>query len=479
MGFNPRYIKENISQIGIKEAKTHLKRWISDSNDPQLRNEALEIYGELEQGKDYKFLEEIFLSDEDISLRLLSGKILGAHYFQNKKLIKLLEFVLYSAENINQKFFALDLLAKFNLKKSRNIIQDFMENVIIENLNGEARENLTNLPITEYNIDINNQTLELCYNLILFNYYKKVCGYNVTLRDGFIILLNCEGSNLRKISDIPGINKLYKLEYLMLKRNKISEIDALEYLTTLKFLNLAYNQIEKTKSLDYLSKLEELILTGNKIKIVENFKLPNLKKLFLDKNLISEIRDLGNSLKLEQLNLSSNNIRKMVNLANFQRLKALNLSNNDIEVISGLENLHNLIFLNLNDNKISKIEGLNHLVNLKFLNISNNNIAKLQNLENVHNLTHLEISKNKISKIEGLDNLINLQELFLDKNNITKIEGLENLNSLIILFLERNDIKSFDLKDIELLKNLNFIFLNENPLDIESKRNYEKRTRFP
>ncbi|TFG15754.1 MAG: leucine-rich repeat domain-containing protein [Promethearchaeota archaeon] len=75
--------------------------------------------------------------------------------------------------------------------------------------------------------------------------------------------------------------------------------------------------------------------------------------------------------------------------------------------------------------------------------------------------------------------MINLQELFLDKNQITKIEGLKNLKSLIILFLERNRITNFDLKDIKHLKNLNFIFLNDNPLDSESKENYEKRTRFP
>jgi len=479
MGFNPQHLRENISHIGKKEAKTHLKKWISNSNDPALRREALKLYGELEQGKDYKFLEEIFLSDEDISLRILSGQILGDNYFQHKKVINLLEFVLNSEENIYLKFLALELLFKFNLKKTHSIIHKFLEDSVKKIIKNKPKNTSSFSPILEQKSEINHYFLEICHNLILFTYYKEICGYNVTLRDGIIILLNCEGSNLTHISNIPGIEKLYKLEHLILKRNRIAKIDGLEILKELKYLNLANNQIEKIENLQHLNKLEELILTANKINKVENLSLANLKKLYIDKNLISEIGNLHGALHLEELNLSSNQIKVIKNLGKLQYLKTLNLSNNHIEKISGFNNLINLISLNLNENMISRIEGLDHLINLKVLNLSNNKILNLENLENVYNLTHLEISKNMISKIESLGCLINLQELFLDKNQITKIEGLKNLKSLIILFLERNRITNFDLKDIEHLKNLNFIFLNDNPLDSESKENYEKRTRFP
>jgi len=479
MGFNPQRLKENIAQIGKKEAKTHLKKWISNSNDPALRREALQLYGELEQGKDYKFLEEIFLSDEDISLRILSGQILGYNYFQNRKVINLLEYVLNNEENIYLKFLALELLYKFKLKKSNSIIHAFLEEMTkkIDKNRGAKNTNLSS--IFDQTSEISKKLLEICYNLILFIYYKEICGYNVTLRDGIIILLNCEGSNLTDIANILGIEKLYKLEHLILKRNRISKIDGLYILKELKYLNLTSNQIEKIENIDHLSKLEELKLTGNKISKVENLSLPSLKKLHIDKNLISKIGDLSGAPYLEELNLSSNKIKLIKNLGKLRNLKTLNLSNNLIETISGLDNLINLISLNLNRNMIYKIEGLGHLINLKVLNLSNNNISKLENLENVYSLTHLEISSNRVIKIEGLDYLINLQELFLDKNHINKIEGLKNLKSLIILFLERNDITNFDLKDIEHLKNLNFIFLNDNPLDSESKENYEKRTRFP
>ena len=479
MGFNPQYLRENITQIGVKEAKAHLKKWISNSNDLNLRREALQLYSELEQGKNYKFLEEIFLSDEDITLRLLSGQILENNYFQNKKVINLLEYVLNSGENILLKFFALELLAKFNLKKCDDIIYDYFEKMVKKIIKSE-RSDFSNFSyILEQKSIKNDQLLKLCDSLILFNHYKEDCGYNVTMKKGVIILLNCEGSNLTSISEIPGIEKLNKLEHLILKRNQISKIYGLHLLNNLKYLNLADNQIEEISNLDCLNKLEELILSGNKIRKVENLSLSNLKKLFINKNQIREIGDLSRVLDLENLNLSSNLIKTIKNLGKLNRLKTLNLSNNHIEKISGLKSLVNLISLNLNQNRISKIEGLDQLMKLKVLNLSNNNITKLENLENVYNLTHLEISKNRINKIEGLNYLINLQELFLDRNQITKIEGLKNLRSLIILFLERNKISNFELNDIEGLKNLNFIFLNENPLDAESKENYEKRTRFP
>ena len=479
MGFNPQHLRENISQFGLKEAKIHLKKWISNSNDSKLRREALQLYGELEHGEDFKFLEEIFLSDEDIALRILSGHILGHNYFQSKKVINLLDYVLNSDENIYLKFLALDLLVKFNLKESINIIHNFLDSVIKKITKNRRKEHLYLSSLLEQKSNTSNQLLDICYNLILFSHYNERCGYNVTLRDGIIILLNCEGSNLTDISDIPGIEKLYHLEHLILKRNKISRIYGLDILKKLKFLNLTDNQIEKIENIDHMSNLEELILSVNKISKLENLSLPNLKKLYIDKNLISELGNLNRASSLEELNLSSNQIKVIKNLGYLKDLKTLNLSNNHITKITGLYNLKNLIFLNLNENRISKIEGLDHLVKLKVLNLSNNNILKLENLEKLYNLTHLEISKNNISKIECLDSLVNLQELYLDKNQITKIDGINNLKSLIILFLERNIITNFNLKDIEDLKNLNFIFLNENPLDSESKENYEKRTRFP
>ena len=90
-----------------------------------------------------------------------------------------------------------------------------------------------------------------------------------------------------------------------------------------------------------------------------------------------------------------------------------------------------------------------------------------------------EINYDKIDKIKGLEALINLQELYLDGNNIMKLEGFDNLQNLIMLHLGRNSISSFRNESIESLKNLNFLFLNENPLDQMSWNQFKKRFKFP
>lgn len=479
MDLNPHYIKENINEIGYKEGFSLLKDWINNSNEPELRKEALKVYGHLDNGRNFKFFEQIFLSDENLQMRLLSGNLLKERYINHKKLISLLEFTLNSVENIDQKFLAIKILNSLKSKKAHRIIKEFLKKSIKKYFSGKIKEFPEEIFNADYTSSISESILELCYNLILFDYYKRYHGYNVTLRKGIIILLNCENSNISCISEIPAFYKLIKLEHLLLQGNKINEIDNLEHLQNLKILDLTNNQINKIKNIEVLRNLEELKLSKNQIKKIENLNLPKLRKLSLDHNSIIEIGNLELLMNLEFLNLGYNAIEKVENLGVLYKLKNLNLSNNKIEEISGLDNLTHLISLRLNANNIKHLNGLDNLSELKILNLSNNLIENIENLHNLYNLTKLELSNNKIKKIRGLDHLIKLQELFLDKNRITKLEGIENLESLIILFLENNYISEFRIGDIEHLKNLNFIFLNENPLSPESKKQYARKTRFP
>jgi len=479
MDLDPHYIKENIIEVGYKEAFSLLKDWINNSNDPDLRKEALEVYGHLDNGRNFRFFEQIFLTDEDPNMRLLSGNLLKERYINYKKLISLLEFTLSSVENIDQKFLAIEILNLLKSKKAHKILKEFLKKSIEKYFSGKIREFPEKIFDTDYTSSISESVLELCYNLILFDYYKRFHGYNVTLRKGIIILLNCENSNLNCISEIPAFYKLIKLEHLLLQGNKINEINNLKHLQNLKVLDLSNNQINYIKNIEVLRNLEELKLSKNQISKIENLNLPKLRKLSLDHNSIIEISNLDQLINLEFLNLGYNIIEKVENLGELYKLKNLNLSNNQIEEISGLNNLTGLISLRLNANNIKHLSGLDNLFELKILNLSNNLIEHIENLHNLHYLTKLELSNNKIKKIEGLDHLIKLQELFLDKNYITKLEGLENLESLIILFLESNNIIEFRMADIEHLNNLNFIFLNENPLTPESKKHYAKKTRFP
>lgn len=479
MDLNPDYIKKNLEQIGKKTARDILKEWIINSDNISLRETALELYSSMDEGKEFKFFEQLFLSDENFEIKVLSGNILRDNYFYHKKFVSLLEFTLNDVNNMDQKFFAVETLNLIDTKKARKIIKDYLKKAIKLSFKKKAYEFPEEIFNSNYDSPISHSILEVCFNLILYDYYVNSYGYNIKLREGLIILLNCEAGKLNDISEIQAFNKLVKLEHLHLQRNNIQNIRGLSHLTHLKTLNLSQNQIKKIENLDGLNNLQEISFSSNKIRKIENLDLGNLKKLSLDRNLITEIENLDNLRDLELLNLNYNAILKLKNLDNLGNLRSLFLSFNQIETISGLEKLENLVTLHLNDNRISHIRGLTRLLSLKVLNLSNNYIERIENLENLVDLIKLELSNNKILSLSGLDNLSNLQELFTDKNRINGLEGISNLKSLIILFLENNDIKEFNMSYVANLKNLNFIFLNENPLTPESWEIYQKRTRFP
>jgi hypothetical protein len=479
MDLTPEYIEANLEKFGDKAARDTLKQWIINSDNKDLRIRALNLYQVIDDEKQFKFLEQLFLSDENFNVRAISGNILRDKYFHNKKFVPLLEFSLNNGNDIDQKLFAVELLNLKNTKNSRKIIKEYLKRTLKLNQKNKLSDISEEIFTFDFNLPIPPNILEICHNLILYLYYTDNCGYSVALKEGLITLLNCEGSVLESIAEIKGLSRLFKLEHLFLQRNNIKKICGLDHLKLLITLNLSQNQICQIDKLDELINLKELNLSSNRISKIDNLNNVKLKKLLLDKNSITEIENLDKLVNLEHLNLSYNNISKLKNFNHLIGLKSLYLSFNNIEKISGLENLEALTTLYFNDNRICNISGLGSLVSLKVLNLSNNLINNIVGLENLENLIKLELSNNKIKSLSGLDTLQNLQELFVDKNHVKNLEGIRYLKSLIILFLENNDIKEFKLSFIDKLVNLNFIFLNQNPLNPESWDLYQKRTRYP
>ncbi len=480
MELHPDYIKENLNQIGKKEGVALLKEWIDNSSDPLMRQNALLNYGLIDEGKNFKFFEHLFLSDEDIKVRLIAGQILREKYLQNKKLIPLLNYTLNKLDNIEQQIFAIRTLNLIKSLRARKVLVEYLKDLIKKKFESRVKEFPKEIFEYDYNEAIPELFLDVCINVILNNYYTSKCGYHVSLKKGKINYLSCESSNLTKITDIESINWLKDLEHLHLHRNNIEALDGIQILKKLRTLDLSHNKLEKIENIEGLEQLEELNLSNNKIRKIEGINfLKNLKKLLLNQNSIREIENLCNLSNLEILEMSRNQINKIENLDSLLQLERVNLSFNKIEKIKALENLKNLTWLYLNGNKISKIEGLLLLENLKGLYLSSNQIERIESLENLVNLKKLELSNNQIRKIEGLQNLRELQEIYLDNNNIKEVDNLDYLCSLIMLHLGRNNISEFRRESIENLKNLNFIFLNENPLDQKSLEEYHKRLKFP
>jgi Leucine-rich repeat (LRR) protein len=466
-----------LSEIGNKEGLILLRDFIDNSGDPSTRKRALEIVSTFEKGKNFTYFEQLFLSDEDPIIRMIAGKILKDKFRSHKKLNRLLEYTLRKVDNIDQKIFAIRVLNSIESVKARKILRDYLNEHIKTRFKDKTHEYQL---IDDYNLPLPETTINTFINIILSDYYKYKRGFLVTSRKGRIIALNCESSNVSKVSDIFGFNLLSDLKHLSLRRNSLSRIVNIFHLTKLKTLNLSHNKIEKIENLQELSHLEELDLSNNKIKKIENLEpLQTLQKLFLNDNSIRQIENLHYFSNLEILNLSHNLISDIKNLDGLEKLERINLSSNNIQTITGLNKLINLMWLYLNDNKISRIEGLSTLTKLKGLYLSNNSIENIGALDNLINLKKLELSNNKIIKLEGLKSLVELQELYLDNNSIKIVEGLGGLKNIIMLHIGRNRITEFRQESIKDLKNLNFLFLNENPLDQKSIGEYQKRIKFP
>ncbi|MFX1419440.1 MAG: leucine-rich repeat protein [Promethearchaeota archaeon] len=480
MELHPDYIKENLEHIGKKEALVLLKEWINSSSDPKLRQNALINFGLIDEGKNFKFFEDLFLSDEDIKIRLIAGKILKENYLQNKRLIPLLDYTLNKLDRVELQLFAIKTLNSIKNVKSRKILIEYLKTFIKKEHILGIQDLLKEILNFNYNEAIPESILDIFFNLILNEHYTKKYGYHVTLRNGKIISLNCESVNLNRITEIKGLENLHNLEHLQLERNNLANIDGIQKLKKLKSLNLSFNKLVKIEKLEHLKNLEEVHLSNNKISKIENLdSLINLKKLFLNGNFIEKIENLTTLINLEELNLGHNKIVEIKNLNTLKQLKRLNLSFNQIKKIEGFNTLKDLMWLYLNDNEITQITGLTSLLNLKGLYLSNNLIEWIEGIDSLVNLKKIELSNNKIFKITGLNALRNLQELYLDNNNIQRIEELANLESLIMLHLGRNKISHYRNEYVESLKNLNFLFLNENPLDQESWRQFRERFKYP
>ncbi|MFX1279488.1 MAG: leucine-rich repeat protein [Promethearchaeota archaeon] len=477
MELNPDYIKDNLSEIGKKDALNLLKELITSSNDACVRKKALETFGFIDEGNNFTFIEQLFLSDENSDMKLIAGMILKDKYITHKKLVRLLEYTLKKGDNIDQRIFSINALNAMDNVKAYKVLTEYLK----EFIKTKYKEKFKNLHIDlVQNRPIPEKFIMLFINVLLGDYYESECGYLVTFKNGKIVALSCEGSNLGEVSDIFGFRYLTDLGHLSIQKNSLRIISNLQHLTQLKTLILSNNKLEKIENLSHLNKLEELNLSGNKIEKIENLEsLVNLKKLTLSDNSIRTIENLNVLPSLEVLDLSHNKISEIKNLSKLERLTRLNLSSNKIETIEGLSPLTNLMWLYLNDNHIMEINGLSTLYRLKGLYLSNNFINRISSLENLINLKKLELSNNKIRRLEGLENLVELQELYLDNNHIKTIDGLEGLNNLIMLHIGRNEIEEFRKESIKHLRNLNFLFLNENPLNQKSMLEYQKRIRFP
>lgn len=91
----------------------------------------------------------------------------------------------------------------------------------------------------------------------------------------------------------------------------ITDIQGLDKIWRLRKLDLSHNQIESMKGIEYLPNLRVLKLSDNKIQKIENIKnFQRLKKLTLDNNQLKELNSADLPNTLTHINIAKNPIEK-------------------------------------------------------------------------------------------------------------------------------------------------------------------------
>ena len=215
------------------------------------------------------------------------------------------------------------------------------------------------------------------------------------------------------------------------------------------------------------------------MQFIKDLKLKNLKKLYLDKNDIVNIKGLSefNIANLTHLYLNSNKINdiKELNQVKFEKLLLLDLSQNELINIETLAKakFEELSILNLSENKINDISCIKHFQfnNLKILNLSFNQIHNIDIFSHVSfiNLKSIYLNNNQIKNIEVFCSISfdKLEILSLSNNDIINIKPLRNskLKSLKKLDLSFNKIDNIEILKSSMFDKLEFLNISFNKLD--------------
>jgi internalin A len=246
------------------------------------------------------------------------------------------------------------------------------------------------------------------------------------------------------VKSLKDLNKLTNLEYLDAGQLAIKDITAIGNLKNLRVLYLQRNLITDISALKKLTKLEVLSLNGNQIESISTLStLTNLRELYIRENKIKTISSLNKLTKLELLESGKNSIQNIDSLKNLKNLKSLTLDNNNIKDITGLKELTNLKHLDLSNNKITSLNTLKNLSRLETLYLQRNSITDISAISTLKKLKVLSMNGNKIADVKPLTKLTLLEKLYLKDNNIKSITSLKGLVNLNELYLAGNSISNY------------------------------------
>ena len=302
----------------------------------------------------------------------------------------------------------------------------------------------TRHPITIEAIDVNGNTSYYHFNLESDSPESYIVDDIFDLYRG----IDLEGGSLASVlsellSEDPDWRRLVGLglDYQNI-RDLVEIVSALSGMPNLKRLDLSSNDISDLSPLSGLTNLTELYLGGN---------------------FISDLSPLSGLTNLTLLDLRANSISDLSPVSGLTNLTNLELGVNLISDLSPVSGLTNLTFLRLDGNSISDLSPVSGLTNLTNLWLDGDSISDLSPVSGLTNLTFLRLDGNSISDLSPVSSLTYLTDLWLKGNNsISDISAVSGLKYLTFLGLERNSIS--DLSAVSGLTNLTDLRLNDNDI---------------
>ena len=311
---------------------------IDNSDDPQIREECIEVFRQIEKKdeKIFKLLENHLISDENPRVRNAAAKLIGSYYIDlgvetlfwslshDKSPIVLSTIASIAESDVGNLYHRL----KDKLKELYNHISRqvgvvtgearffldletiFARNTINYEMNFDEYKNYQKLKDFEkqdFWLRIEDkQVVSLHFHYFSWNYLKERKNSFTSfskLIDPFIYLNALKKLEIRKYIafELPeSIGLLRRLKKLSLRDNGIKKLPpSISKLTLLEHLDLSWNAFTSIpESIYSLEGLRYLNLAHNKLNNIPQkiMKLVNLKEIKLNDNLLS-----GTSLKMEKL----------------------------------------------------------------------------------------------------------------------------------------------------------------------------------
>jgi len=177
----------------------------------------------------------------------------------------------------------------------------------------------------------------------------------------------------------------------------------------------------------------KIVVQGTKIKAIDYIEpFPNLTKMFLGKNSLTQFPDLSNvSNNLQQCFLSSNNIAAVDFIPKLKMLQVLALGANKLTRLPDLTNISgSLEELYLEDNQIFVVDGIARMLVLRILTLTSNRLTEFPDLDAAGSvLQELDLVNNSIKNIPNrvLKPLVALKRLHLGNRNDEQFPVLPNI----------------------------------------------------